>query len=353
MKDSAVNDATLDRFIRVMLAVVLTSASLYFARAVLEPIAFALFGIALVWPFKKALERKISKPVALAFTISLTLLVLFVLAAAIMWSVDDIVHWSFANIARFQDLYARTTQWLESYGLFITEGAGQYDVRTFVIVLQTGATGVNYFIGFCIIVFLLLTFGLVELSDFATRLEELEPKMGWSVVQAAEEIARKIRRYMLIRTLASVLTGAAVFAFTLSIGLDLAVAWSIISFVLNYIPYVGPLIAVVLPVLFANAQFDSWHAVLVVFGGLYAIQFLIGSYLEPMIAGKALGISPFVMLVAFFFWAFLWGIPGAFIGLPVTIALFTVFEWNPSGRWIARLLSTSNAPSMSDNVGHG
>jgi AI-2 transport protein TqsA len=139
------------------------------------------------------------------------------------------------------------------------------------------------------------------------------------------------------------MTGLAVFVFTLSIGLDLAIAWSVISFVLNYIPYIGPLIAVVLPVLFANAQFASWQAVILKFAGLYAIQFFIGNYFEPMITGKALGISPFIMLVAFFFWAFLWGIPGAFIGLPVTIALFTIFEWNPSSRWMARLVPTSDS----------
>jgi AI-2 transport protein TqsA len=113
--------------------------------------------------------------------------------------------------------------------------------------------------------------------------------------------------------------------------------------VLNYIPYIGPLIAVVFPVLFASAQFENWQMALVIFGGLYAIQFLIGNYFESMIAGKALAISPFVMLVAFFFWAFLWGIPGAFVGLPVTIALLTICEQNPSSRWVTRLLSTSGA----------
>ncbi|HUI20516.1 MAG TPA: AI-2E family transporter, partial [Methylocella sp.] len=155
-------------------------------------------------------------------------------------------------------------------------------------------------------------------------------------------IALRIQKYMLIRTLASILTGFVVFIFTLSVGLDLAIAWGIISFVLNYIPYVGPLVAVVLPVLFAVVQFGSWHMAIVIFGGLYVIQFLIGNYLEPMIAGKALAISPFVMLFAFFFWDFLWGMPGAFIGLPVTIALYTICEQNPSSRWIATLLSTSN-----------
>jgi AI-2 transport protein TqsA len=144
---------------------------------------------------------------------------------------------------------------------------------------------------------------------------------------------------MLVRTLASIATGLAVFAFAISVGQDLAIAWGIISFVLNYIPYLGTLVAVILPVLFASVQFESWQMVIFIFGGLYLIQFLIGSYFEPIIAGRALAISPFVMLVAFFFWAFLWGIPGAFIGIPVTIALLTVCEQNASLNWLAKLLS--------------
>jgi len=338
------NDTRLGRFIQVLVAVILVSAALYFARVVFEPIAFALFGMALVWPFQQAIDARMPKPNALILTILLTLFVIFVLALAIIWSVGEIVHWIFANVARFQSLFMRTTQWLEGYGIFVTEGLGQYDVRTFIGIVQGAATGVNYFSGFCVVVFLLLTFGLIELSDFRIRLEELEPKIGFNISQTAEEIAKKVRKYMLIRTLASVLTGLAVFVFTLSIGLDLAIAWGVISFVLNYIPYIGPLIAVVFPVLFATAQFESWPMAIVIFGGLYTIQFLIGNYFEPMVAGKALAISPFVMLVAFFFWAFLWGIPGAFIGLPVTIALFTICEQNPSSRWIVRLLSTSGAP---------
>ena len=71
---------------------------------------------------------------------------------------------------------------------------------------------------------------------------------------------------MLIRTMASAVTGLAVFLFTLSIGLDLAVAWGIISFVLNYIPYIGPLVAVILPVIFATAQFESWQTAALIFG---------------------------------------------------------------------------------------
>ncbi len=327
------------RSVQLLLATFLIVAALYLARVVFEPIAFTLFGMALVRPFQTALEVRLPRPAALALTVLLALLVILALAAAVVWSVDDVVHWTIVNIARFQALYARWTQWLESYGVFIAEGTGQYDARSFIDLLRTIAAEANRFVGFCAIVFLLLTFGLTELEVFRRRLESLAPKIGNDVLRTADEMSAKIRKYMLIRTLASIMTGLAAFVFTLSIGLDLAVAWGVISFVLNYIPYVGTLVAVVLPVTFASVQFDSWQMAIFIFGGLYLIQFLIGSYIEPIIAGRALAISPLVMLVAFFFWAFLWEIPGAFIGIPVTIALLTICEQNPSMNWLARLLS--------------
>jgi AI-2 transport protein TqsA len=330
----------LGRWVQALLAISLIVAALYLARVVFEPIAFTLFGMALVWPLQKRLEARLPKPVALSITVLLALLVIFALAAAIVWSIDDVIHWTIVNITRFQTQYMRWTQWLEGHGIFIAEGAAQYDARSFIELLRTIASEANYFVGFCVVVFLLLTFGLTELDNFRRRLASLAPGMGEDFSRTATAIAGKIRRYMLIRTLASIATGLAVFAFTISIGLDLAIAWGIISFILNYIPYVGPLIAVVLPVLFASVQFESWQMVIVILGGLYLIQFLIGNYLEPIIAGRALAISPLVMLVAFFFWAFLWGIPGAFIGIPVTIALLTVCEHNPSLSWLANLLST-------------
>jgi predicted PurR-regulated permease PerM len=328
-------------FVQALLAVVLVSAAFYLARVVLEPIAFAFFGMALVAPLQKALETRMPRSLALVLTVLVTLVVILALASAIIWSVGDIIHWILSNLGRFQSLYMRVTQWLEGHGIFVTEWSGQYNIRRFAGFLQQVALAVNSFAGFCLVVFLLLTFGLTELGSFEKRFDELEPKIGWKVSQMAREISRKIRTYMLIRTLASVVTGLAVFAYTLSMGLDLAVAWGVISFVLNYIPYVGTLVAVVLPVIFAAVQFESWQAPAILFGGLYLIQFLIGNYLEPMIAGKALAVSPFVMLVALFFWGFLWGLPGAFIGLPMTIALITICDHRPSSRWLVRLLSRS------------
>ena len=153
---------------------------------------------------------------------------------------------------------------------------------------------------------------------------------------------------MLVRTLLSALTGVAVWGFALLSGLELAAAWGIIAFALNYVPFLGPFVATILPALFAMAQFDSWQPVAIVVMGLFAIQFVIGNYLEPLVAGAALAISPLAVVFAVFFWAFLWGIPGAFIGVPITIAMLTLCKHYRSTRWITTLLS-GKTPNRAPN----
>jgi predicted PurR-regulated permease PerM len=68
------------------------------------------------------------------------------------------------------------------------------------------------------------------------------------------------------------------------------------------------------------------------------IQFVIGSYVEPRVSGVVLAISPSVVLFAVFFWTFLWGLFGAFIGVPIAIAIITFCSYHPSSRWVADLL---------------
>jgi AI-2 transport protein TqsA len=316
-----------DRILSAVFVTVLASAGLYLGRIIFEPIAFVLFTMALVEPFRKTIEARAGKTIALTLTILLTLLVLSILVLAIVWSIGEVLHWGMANADRFQSLYLRVRQSLEERDISIAEFSN---------------LSASSFVG----VLLFLAFGLAEMDEFRIKIATLDKQMsGWSLLETSGRIANKIRKYMLIRTLASAATGLAVFLFTLAIGLDLAVAWGVISFVLNYIPYVGSLIAVVLPVIFSTAQFESWQMAAIIFGSLYLIQFVIGSYLEPMLTGSALAISPFVMLFAFMTWDFLWGMPGAFIGIPVTIALFTVWEQNPSTRWIANLMATSATSS--------
>jgi AI-2 transport protein TqsA len=115
---------------------------------------------------------------------------------------------------------------------------------------------------------------------------------GQMLLLAGTDIAAKLQKYMLVRSVVSILTGVVVWSFALVAGIELATAWGVIAFVLNYIPFIGSLFATIFPTVFALVQFESWQLAIAVFACLNLIQFLIGSYFEPRMAGAALSISP-------------------------------------------------------------
>jgi AI-2 transport protein TqsA len=335
-----------DRQTRAMLAIctaILVSVALYFARSIFAPFAFALFMVAIVWPLQSGLERMLPQFVALFITLFVTAVVLILFTSMVAWGFSVVAQWMIANAARFQAMYVQWTHWLEEHGIFIVGMISErFDVMWLVRVAQTVAGRINNTVGFAILAFVFMMLALLEAGDMRQRLASLKDReKGRELAEAGEKIGAKFRKYMLVRTQLSALTGVAVWAFALLTGLELAAAWGIIAFALNYIPFLGPWVATILPALFAIAQFDSWQPIVIIVLGLFAIQFTIGNYLEPLVAGAALSISPLAVIFAVFFWSFLWGIPGAFIGVPITIAILTLCELSPSSRWIATLLSGS------------
>jgi AI-2 transport protein TqsA len=334
-KDQANNGAA--RASLVICAVVLAAVSLYFASAVFAPLAFALFILAIVWPLQERLEQTMAKGLSLFVTLVVTVVVVLIFASLIAWALSAIGNWLLSNVQRFQAIYTEATEWLEERGIFVAGVfAERFNVIWLLRLFQDIASRLNRLAGFSILVFVFLMMALLEVRQFRQKLAALnQPKL----IHATSEIAAKFRRYMLVRTLLSVLTGFVIFLFALAVGLEPALAWGILGFALNYIPFVGPFVATILPALFAIAQLDTWQAVILVFLGLTAIQFLIGNYLEPLAAGAALSISPLTVIFAVFFWALLWGIPGALIGVPIMIAIIAISAEFPSSRWVATLLA--------------
>lgn len=326
----------------VICTIILLSAAAYLASSVFAPLTFALFILAIVWPLQKALQASLPKALALLLTLSVTIVVVLVFASMIAWALSAIAEGLINNVQRFQALYLQVTEWLEGHGIFVAGVlAERFDVMWLVRLFQEIAGRLNRLAGFAILVFIFLMMGLLEADAFQKRIASLDKGRGAKLIEAGSEIALKFRRYMLVRTLLSVLTGLAIWGFALLAGLEPAAAWGLLAFALNYIPFIGPFVATLLPGLFALAQLDSWQTIAVVFLGLTAIQFMIGNYLEPLVAGAALTISPFAVVFAVFFWGFLWGIPGAFIGVPIMITIINVCAQYPSSRWVATLLSSS------------
>jgi predicted PurR-regulated permease PerM len=326
-----------------VIATIAIFAALIVARSVIAPVVCAIFIIALVWPMQRRLQGTMPKLVALAIVVAFVAVVFVILASLVIWGFGRIGRSLMADAARFQLLYGQVTAWLEGHGVAVAAlWAEHFNMGWLISTMQSITARVNATVTFWLIVLVYVILGLLEVDDIERRLQALEPRVGARVLLTGSvAIAEKFRRYLAIRTVMSVATGALVWAFAALFGLQLAAEWGVIAFALNYIPFIGPFIATVFPTLYALQQFESWQAALVVFACLNVVQFVIGSYIEPRAAGSVLAMSPFLVLFSVFLWTYVWGLFGAFIGVPIAIAVLTLCAQHPSSRWVADLLGAS------------
>jgi predicted PurR-regulated permease PerM len=323
------------------IAAVLALGTLYLTRPVMAPVTFALFLVAVVWPMQRALQAWVPRSAAVLATMLTTLVVVALLATMIAWGFSRAARWVIANGPRLHQLYIEQTSWLDAYGIGLSDIlAEHFGVAWLARRGQQVAGAVQGFLTFTGITLLFTLLGLLELEALRSRIAAWpDTQLSATVLRTAAVIARKLQVYMLVRTVMSVLTGVMIYAFARLTGLDLALEWGVIAFALNYIPFIGPLVATIVPTFFAGLQYENWQIGVMVFAGIYTIQFAVGSYLEPRVAGNVLAVSPFLVLFAVFFGALLWGLAGAFIGIPFVIVLLAICEQDPRSRWLSELLS--------------
>jgi len=194
-----------------------------------------------------------------------------------------------------------------------------------------------------VIVCLYATFLLLERRSFETKLANLsdDPARVARIRQVIEAINRRIGSYLALKTLLSLLLGVSSYVVMRMYGLDFAALWAVLITVLNFVPYVGSVLGVVLPALMAVVQFDDLGTVMTLLVSLTALQFAIGNFLDPYVMGNSLNLSPFAILVSLAVWSELWGVPGAFLAVPITAIVTIVFSEFPGTRPIAVLLSRS------------
>jgi len=332
-------DSALNVSVGVIAAVVVCVAA-YQANEVFAPLALALFIIALVWPLQSWLKARMPALLALAITMTLTVAVCIAFASLVVWGFGRVGVSLVADSARYQTLYEKAIDWLEERGISVAGLWSEHFNVGWLVHWAGQITGrVNTTLTFWLIALLYVILGLMEVDDLRWRAKTfLEPEASRILLQGSAATAVKLRKYMEVRTLISMATGVLVGAFAWIAGLPFALEWGVIAFALNYIPFIGPFVATLFPTLVAMTKFATWEAVVGVFVCLNIIQFVVGSYIEPRVSGAVLAMSPSVVLLAVFLWTYLWGLFGAFIGVPIVIAIVTFCAYHPSSRWIAELL---------------
>jgi AI-2 transport protein TqsA len=298
---------------------ILLLGALSWGEMVFAPAAFAIFIVMVVWPLQAWLQARMPKSLAILITILVTVVSIVALLLLFVWGMSVVGQWLIRNSSQFQTLYKTASDWLEGHGVPIADQmANMFSMSWIVGMVQTTLSRLNGLAGFAMLVFAFAVLGLLEVE---------------------RETAGQFGKYMLVRSIASIVTGAIVWLVAGLVGLEHPSAWAAIAFTLNYIPFIGPLVATLLPTLFALAQFQSFQIALVVLVCLTVVQFIIGSYLEPVLTGSTLSMSPFAVMFMVFLWSLLWGLTGAFIGVPILVAVLTVCRRLPSMRWLTVMLS--------------
>ena len=161
-----------------------------------------------------------------------------------------------------------------------------------------------------------------------------------------ERFAANVNRYIAIKTTVSVATGAFVSLALAIIGVDHAILWGLLAFLLNYVPTIGSVIAAVPPVLLALIQLGGGHA-LATAGVFLVVNVVMGNVVEPRFMGRSLGLSTLVVFLSLVFWGWMLGPVGTVLSVPLTMTAKIALEANPSTAWIAHLLDPAQKPAES------
>ena len=190
-----------------------------------------------------------------------------------------------------------------------------------------------------VVIFFLTLLILIESRDWGRKISTITHwRTEWRLTESAEVIAQKVRAYLLIRGVLGLATAALYGLWLWFFGAGLIFVWALLTFLLNFIPTVGSIIAGLLPVIYVVATQDLGTAV-AVGAGLLVIEQVMGNFIDPKVSGNRISVSPLVVLVGLLFWSWIWGIPGALLAAPVTVALVVLGAHVPILRPWALLLS--------------
>ena len=329
-------------------AIVVVGAGLKAARPILEPLLLGVFLALLSFPVLEWL-RRLGVRTRLAVVVTmladlavLTGLVLLVRGAMNQFLraapdyLDVLVAKGRALVALAEERGIETSRWLSPEPIDprqLMEVAGGLVGGTVRGVLDA-ATDLT-------LVAVTLVFVLYELVVLPGKLSAAAGRVAdWSL--HFENVSREVQRYLWVKTLLSAGTGLLIGTWVAVLGVDFPLLWGLVAFLLNYIPFLGSIIAAVPAVLVTMVQFD-WTRTLLVAAGYLAVNMIVGNLIEPHVFGRQFGLSTVVVLTSLIFWGWMWGALGMILSVPLTMTIKIACGYSERLRWIAVLLGPARA----------
>ena len=199
---------------------------------------------------------------------------------------------------------------------------------------------VGHYVWQVFLILLYMAFLFAEGARFRRRVvNTYGGKHAAEIMEAVEDIAAGIREYVKVKVIVSFTVAAASAAIMWVAGLEYILLWATIIFLFNFVPYIGSIVAVMMPAALGLVVFDNtWHAVIMA-AFLIAAQIAVGNLLEPKLAGKRLHLAPIIILIALVIGGTLWGIVGMFLCAPAALMLKVILERIPTTKHLAMLIS--------------
>lgn len=348
------------------LAVIAVIFTLHWAKAVLIPIALAVFLSYLLTPSVSWLRRRARMPVMLAAALALTVVIGGIGAglAALQPQALELLEVLPTAVRKLDRELRRSARDKDSAISKVKEAAAELEkaaaaaaapgsarqapargpaeapIRVdsyFAIGTASAMAGVAYAVVVISLVYLLLVAGdtfkrkLVRISGDTLT----EKKV---TVEILDEVDRQIQRYLLIHVGTSALLGVACWAAFALIGLDNAPFWAVAAGLLHLVPYVGSAIAMAATGVVAYLQFSGLASVALVIGSQLVIAYLVGLLLVPWCTEKLGRINAVTVFVSLLFWGWLWGVWGLLLGVPIMMTVKAVCERTEGLQPVAELL---------------
>ncbi|WP_420583054.1 AI-2E family transporter [Reichenbachiella sp.] len=316
-------------------------AGVMYAQTLITQLLLALFiGIICIQPIRWLQSKKVPKGAAIA------LVLLFITTLFLFFG--GLIGKSLSSFSNDAPLYANNLrqirnslfEMLNARGFSLDSGMlskqldpGKIMGLTATFLGQLGGFMGNAFTIFFLVLFLLLEADGVVIKISAVVLDK-ESTQGY-----IGKMVGSIRHYLSIKTLTSLLTGLLIYVALLIVGVDYAILWALLAFLLNYIPNIGSILAALPALLFSLVQLGVGGAVwtMIIF---LVVNVVVGNVVEPKVMGKGLGLSTFVIFFALIFWGFVLGTIGMFLSVPLTMIIKIILNNNPATRPIAIFLGT-------------
>ena len=333
-----------ERTLLTAAALVIVIAGVHAAQSVVGPFLLAVFIAVVATPLLRWLQR-FGWPtwvgvLLVAFVILDVGGVLVLLGSGAVEGFRD-------SLPGYQErlglLVAQFADWLEGLGL---EGSREAVPDLFSPAEVIGLTravlaGLSGIAAEGLLILLTVVFILLEAPTLPAKL-----RVALNTTAHADgrfqQLFSSINRYMVIKTATSLGTAALVLALLTLLGIDFAILWAILAFFVNFVPFVGSVLMAIPALLVALVQTDLQTTLLVALGYLL-INIGIGSYLEPRIMGRGLGVSTLAVFLALLFWGLVLGTVGVFLAVPLTMAMKIALESSPQTRPIAVMLGPAIA----------